>query len=238
MGVRATSKDGAGIFIKAETVFLDTGGFDHNDETRAKYLPWKICVTNAALGCTGNGHRMGQAAGADLAFMNFIWDAPAIITTGADRDELLAQNKVAAEVTGSDWGMYRSLPGTIVVNSRGRRFGNECAAYGPYIHAFDAFDTDVMDHVNTRAFLAFDKTCWDAYNFPGHKVFDNPDRAFFNTEGDPNEIPEYYTTAEALGGACREDGHRPRGPRRRGRKVQRLCRDQRQPGLPPRRPPL
>jgi len=80
IGVVATTKDGGELKIGAKGVILGTGGFDHNAQMRASYLTLPIMVTNASQGCTGDGHRMGMALGADLGTMNSCLGTPCFIT--------------------------------------------------------------------------------------------------------------------------------------------------------------
>ena len=77
----------------------DRGGFDHDDEMRAKHMPFKILATNAALTNTGDGHKMGMAIGADVSFMDSCWGAPAILTTGQDPHELIESGTIAQELS-------------------------------------------------------------------------------------------------------------------------------------------
>lgn len=59
---------GAGTYtIKAKKVILATGGFTHNNELMAKYSNgWENEFRITASGATGDGHRMGVAAGGQL----------------------------------------------------------------------------------------------------------------------------------------------------------------------------
>ncbi|MFR5092374.1 MAG: FAD-binding protein [Adlercreutzia equolifaciens] len=111
--------------IKANAVIVATGGFDHNDEMRAKYHPFKIMATNAVPTNTGDGQLMGMAIGASVSYADRCWGAPAILTTGDDPEALIAEGRIAQEIAGTDWAMYRGLPGAVVVNKKGRRIGNE-----------------------------------------------------------------------------------------------------------------
>ena len=159
VGVKATSgKDE--VAIKADAVILATGGFDHDDEMRAKHMPFKILATNAALTNTGDGHKMGMAIGADVSFMDSCWGAPAILTTGQDPHELIESGTIAQEIAGTDWAMYRGLPGAVVVNRKGHRIGNEATAYDSFFRAFSYYDNGEMEHLNIPSFLVCDAACW------------------------------------------------------------------------------
>ena len=60
IGVKATSARDE-IAIRADAVLLATGGFDHDDEMRAKHMPFKILATNAVATNTGDGFMLGSA---------------------------------------------------------------------------------------------------------------------------------------------------------------------------------
>src|ERR1017187_4381478 len=101
------------------------GGFEGSTPLREKYLP---NPTNAKWACgnplnTGDAIALGQAVGAKLDFMDYVCWLPIDLIPG--KPELGAQGKI----------MERSLPGTMMVNSRGERFMNEAI---PYIDCCEA----------------------------------------------------------------------------------------------------
>ena len=200
IGVRATSGRDE-IAIKANHVILATGGFDHNADMRAKHLPFKILATNACTTNTGDGHKMGQAVGADLSYMDSCWGAPAILTTGQDPKELIANNEIAQEIAGTDWAMYRGLPGAVVVNRKGHRIGNEATAYDTYNKAFAYYDNGEMEHLNIPSYFICDSACWNTYSLPGHTV-GSMDGGYFDetygSDGSNGELPAHFVQADTL----------------------------------------
>ena len=200
IGVRATSGRDE-IAIKANHVILATGGFDHNADMRAKHLPFKILATNACTTNTGDGHKMGQAVGADLSYMDSCWGAPAILTTGQDPKELIANNEIAQEIAGTDWAMYRGLPGAVVVNRKGHRIGNEATAYDTYNKAFAYYDNGEMEHLNIPSYFICDSACWNTYSLPGHTV-GSMDGGYFDetygSDGSDGELPAHFVQADTL----------------------------------------
>lgn len=200
IGVRATSGRDE-IAIKANHVILATGGFDHNADMRAKHLPFKILATNACTTNTGDGHKMGQAVGADLSYMDSCWGAPAILTTGQDPKELIANNEIAQEIAGTDWAMYRGLPGAVVVNRKGHRIGNEATAYDTYNKAFAYYDNGEMEHLNIPSYFICDSACWNTYSLPGHTV-GSMDGGYFDetygSDGSDGEFPAHFVQADTL----------------------------------------
>ena len=98
-------------------VVLATGGFDHSEELRRKYLPqptsadWSAGVpTN-----TGDGLKAGLQAGAATDLMDSAWWGPGFLLEGEDRARILF--------------VERALPSSIIVSQSGRRYMNEAASY-------------------------------------------------------------------------------------------------------------
>ncbi|MER7077231.1 Succinate dehydrogenase/fumarate reductase, flavoprotein subunit [Saccharopolyspora kobensis] len=98
-------------------VVLAAGGFDHD-------IAWRKEFQSEALepgwslgnkGNTGDAIRIGQQAGADIDLMDQAWWFPAVAPLpGGAPSVLLAE---------------RSLPGSLIVDGRGNRFGNESTDY-------------------------------------------------------------------------------------------------------------
>ena len=114
-------REGKPVVLNARHgVIVTSGGFDHNDEMRQKYQRAPIGVewTSGAKANTGDGIRSGQKLGAALEFMDDAWWGPSI------------------PLTGGPWFCLaeRTLPGSIMVNTRGERFFNEAAPYVESVH--------------------------------------------------------------------------------------------------------
>jgi 3-oxosteroid 1-dehydrogenase len=155
IGVVAESA-GSEINIKAnKAVILGTGGFDH-DKTWAKhFLRGPIYYTNAALGNTGDGQKMGMMLGASLRNMNESWGLPAFV---------LDPEKQSGE---ADWQTFRGKPGAIVVNKYGERIGNEACPYEQFQRSFWYYDSGLMEYRNTPSFWIADATYAQYYPLPG-----------------------------------------------------------------------
>nr|WP_305093806.1 3-oxosteroid 1-dehydrogenase [Prescottella sp. R16] len=101
-------------------VVLGSGGFEHNDEMRKKYQRAPIGTewTVGAEANTGDGILAGQKLGAAVGFMDDAWWGPSI------------------PLTGGPWFALseRTLPGCMMVNTSGKRFGNEAAPYVEAVH--------------------------------------------------------------------------------------------------------
>ena len=105
-------------------VLLGAGGFERNQEMRDQYLskPSKAEWTATPVGGnTGDAHRAGQAVGAQLALMDWSWGVPTM--------------DVPKEPAFRGIFVERSLPGCMVVNSKGQRFLNESGPYPEFQQA-------------------------------------------------------------------------------------------------------
>ena len=119
-------------------VVLATGGFESSQALREQYLkaPTRAQWTAAPRINEGDGLKAGQALGAATAFMNLTWGAPTVNVPGAPQSTAVF--------------VERSLPGCVVVNGHGKRFGNEAAPYTEFVYAVQA------DHARTGAAVP----CW------------------------------------------------------------------------------
>lgn len=119
-------RDGQPLRIRARRgVLLAAGGFEHNPEMRREYHRHPCDEWSAASrDNTGDGIRMGQAVGADTEFMHCAWWSPTL---------RMPDGQALALING------KSFPGSIFVNSDGRRFVNEAAPYEDVVKAqFDS----------------------------------------------------------------------------------------------------
>lgn len=155
-------------------VILGTGGFEHDPEMRKKYLPFPLLASSSVTTNTGDGHKMGAKIGADLANMDRNWGLPHFLTSGANAYDLLENGELIQEFSGMDAGTYRGLPGSVIVNKFGQRFGNECAAYPIINKAFGRFDTYYADYSNIPGFFICDSTYAGVYKLPGQKEATDP----------------------------------------------------------------
>ena len=110
-------KQGKRLLIGARRgVLLASGGFSHNTALRRQYqqAPTGNAWTAAAPGATGDAIIMGRDIGAGLAFMDCAWWSPTYT---------IPDGRVLALIAG------KSNPGSIMVNSQGKRFANEAQPY-------------------------------------------------------------------------------------------------------------
>ncbi len=132
-------------------VVLGAGGFERNEEMRAKYqrAPIGTDWTVGADANTGDAIGAGLKLGAATALMDDAWWGPSIPLTGGPWFAL-------AE---------RSRPGCLMVNARGERFVNESAPYVEAVHAMYG-DGDGPGR-NFPTWLVFDQRNRNRYMFTG-----------------------------------------------------------------------
>ncbi|MBA9007212.1 FAD-binding protein [Thermomonospora cellulosilytica] len=115
-------RDGETLRIRARHgVVLATGGFDHNPEMRAKYLP-EGGQDDFGMGArenTGDGILAGERLGAALDLMDDAWWMPAVRHPAGATIPLVSE---------------RAIPRQVIVNAEGRRFTNEAAPYVNFVH--------------------------------------------------------------------------------------------------------
>ncbi|MDN5896837.1 MAG: 3-oxosteroid 1-dehydrogenase, partial [Nocardioides sp.] len=133
-------------------VILACGGFEHNDEMRKKHQRAPIGTewTTGAAGNTGAGIRAGEKLGAALALMDDAWWGPAI------------------PLPRGPWFCLaeRNLPGSIIVNQSGHRFGNEAAPYVDAVHTmYDSAEKTGVSHV--PSWMIIDQRYRNRYLFAG-----------------------------------------------------------------------
>jgi len=151
VGVRAQLGDEEVTVRAARGVILGSGGFEHDQEMREKYLPnptdegWSTGSANN----TGGGHRAGIAIGADIDLMDDAWWGPTI------------------PLPRGPWFCLaeRNLPGSIIVNGAGRRFMNEALPYVEATHEIYKGEQTGITHV--PAWMVIDQRYRNRYLFAG-----------------------------------------------------------------------
>lgn len=132
-------------------VVLGAGGFERNEEMRAKYQRAPIGTewTVGAEANTGDAIDAGLKLGAAADLMDDAWWGPSIPLTGGPWFAL-------AE---------RSRPGCLMVNARGERFVNESAPYVEAVHAMYGRGDGPGENIPT--WLVFDQRNRNRYMFTG-----------------------------------------------------------------------
>ena len=115
-GARVMRETGPVTVSARRGVILASGGFDHDMEWRHKFQSEALGeLSLGAEGNTGDGIRVAQDVGADIALMDQAWWFPAFAPL-PDAPPLV----MLAE---------RSLPGSVIVDQDGKRFVNEACDY-------------------------------------------------------------------------------------------------------------
>ncbi|WP_377322858.1 3-oxosteroid 1-dehydrogenase [Pimelobacter simplex] len=153
--VVSTSSTGGGTErreIRARRgVILGSGGFEHSQELREKFLPQPTAAewSTGAPANTGAGLLAGTAAGAATDLLDDAWWGPTI------------------PLPGRAWFCLaeRNLPGSIIVNSAGQRYMNEALPYVEATHEIYKGQATGVDHV--PSYMVFDQTYRNRYLFAG-----------------------------------------------------------------------
>lgn len=132
-------------------VVLGSGGFEHNPELRAKFLPQPTSEdwTTGSAYNTGAGLEAGIAAGAAIDIMDDAWWGPTI------------------PLPGGPWFCLaeRNLPGSIMVNQAGRRYMNEAL---PYVEAVQAmYEGERTGVAHVPSWMIIDQRYRNRYLFAG-----------------------------------------------------------------------
>lgn len=144
----AGTRDGTAFKQRARAVVLATGGFEWDRELRQAFLRGPVDAPASPPTARGDGLRLAMRAGAKLGNMTSAWWAPTLAPP--------ANAWSSGEQRASPLLIERTLPHSIMVNRRGRRFCNEAANYSALAGAFHRFDPQTYDYENMPAWLIFD----------------------------------------------------------------------------------
>ena len=176
------------VVLARRAVILATGGFEWNTELVAEFLRGPMTAPASVPTNTGDGLLMAMRAGARLGNMGQAWWVPAVKIPGDVAFGEQRSNLVNRE---------RTLPGSIMVNSAGKRFTNEASNYNALGGAFHQLDPVTFGYANLPAWLIFDHAHLQAYG----------------TFGAPagSDLPEWVTQADTLGELASTIGVDPDG---------------------------
>ncbi len=175
--------------IKAtKGVILACGGFEWNEDLKVRFLSGEFIRPLSPPFSEGDGLNMAMQARAKLACMSDAWWFPVIQVPGEEYEGRPM----------SRGGVYtRTLPHSIVVNRKGRRFTDEACNYNDLGKAFLTFDPVAYDYPNIPAWIIFDQNHKDKYSLEGMMP------------GDP--APDWVTRADTLTELARKVGIDPGG---------------------------
>ena len=167
-------------------VVLASGGFDWNEDLRRTFLRGPMTHPVSMETTTGDGLMMAMKAGAMLSNMREAWWIP----VGEVPIESNPMGRTLVNGT-------RTLPHSIMVNKRGRRFTNEAANYNAFGAAFHVEDVARFEYANLPCWLVFDQNYVDRYGFR------------VTAGGGAGQVPSWITrgeTPEKLAAALGVDG--------------------------------
>ncbi|MCW4464738.1 FAD-dependent oxidoreductase [Glutamicibacter sp. MNS18] len=151
---------GERIRISARAVVLASGGFEFNERLRRAFLPLDVTPIGAPSN-EGDGLELALGAGAAITDMTALWGVPVITAAGAEYD---------GRPTGRMGNVEMTLPGSITVNSAGRRFVNEALNYHDISRVFANIDPHTGRAQNNPAWLVFDTGYLSRYPVAGSTV--------------------------------------------------------------------
>ena len=120
-------------------VIIASGGFEFNRKLVVDFLRGPMEAPTGAPSNEGDGLIMAMEVGAALGNMSETWWCPAVQLPGEEYEGRPFFRSSSNE---------RSLPGSIMVNRRGKRFVNEAHNYndvGRALHSFDPVEFDFTD---------------------------------------------------------------------------------------------
>lgn len=136
----------AGVSVAATAVVLASGGFEWNPRLRSAFLPYPVTPISAPSN-EGDGLQLGLKAGAAVEDMSAVWGVPVISTAAHQYDGRRSGRMGNVEMT---------LPGSITVNSDGKRFVNEALNYHDASRVFASINPHTGRQQNNPAWLVFD----------------------------------------------------------------------------------
>lgn len=143
--------------VAATNVVVASGGFEWSRHLREALLPMPITPISAPSN-EGDGLMLALGAGADMAEMTAIWGVPVIAAPTQRYDDQPSGRMANVEMT---------LPGSITVNARGRRFVNEALNYHDLTRVFANVDPGTSRQQNNPAWLVFDSGYLQRYSVAG-----------------------------------------------------------------------
>ncbi len=154
-----------GTDVLTGRVILASGGFERDPSLVQAFLRGPMTGPVGAPGMDGTALRLALAAGAEVGNMAEAWWCPAMTVPGETIDGETFHRLVLTE---------RARPGSLMVDSRGRRFTNEARNYNDVGRAMQDFDPTRFQYPAATAWLVFDASYRRRYHL-GPLRRDDPD---------------------------------------------------------------
>jgi len=154
IGLRA-QKDGKDLYIRAHKgVILASGGFEWNEDLKKAFLPGPITHMSTVPHNEGDGLKMAIAIGADLANMTECWGWTSTEIPGEEYAGKPMSRGILPD---------RTLPHSIMLNKKGKRFVNEAASYNTMFKNLWFCDENTMELLNLPCWMIVDQQFRDQY---------------------------------------------------------------------------
>ncbi len=187
VGVQAVDAQGNTVRFGAKKVIVAAGPFDRNSDMVNAYLRVPLEGSVIGEGCTGDGIRMCQELGADMANMTHFIATPVVLPSPNNEEGFFAN------IDETDAGSARMYPHMIMVNKCGMRIGSESDFYGAIGDAMMNNHTWAgRQYSNRRVTGVFDSTYIANYGWPLAPRWDK--------ESMPAHVREYATLEELAEG--------------------------------------
>jgi 3-oxosteroid 1-dehydrogenase len=128
-------------------VVLACGGFERDSALVRALLRGPMVAPAGVPTNRGDGLRMAQSAGAALGNLSEAWWSPAMAVPGETIDGAQMFRLILTE---------RARPGSVIVDSRGRRFADEAQNYNDFGRSLHEFDPAAMAFPRVPAWMIFD----------------------------------------------------------------------------------
>lgn len=141
-----------GTVVRAANVVIATGGFEWDRSLVRAFTRGPMTHPVSVKTNTGDGLKMAMRVGAMLGNMREAWWMPVI--------------EVPTEVNSAGQLLCtyeRTMPGSIMVNAKGRRFTNEASNYNAFGAAFHEQDVSAFQYANLPCWLVFNADFYARY---------------------------------------------------------------------------
>jgi 3-oxosteroid 1-dehydrogenase len=152
-GVEVQRNGRHATLMASKGVILASGGFEWNRSMWQGLIGVPFDGPMSPPYNEGDGLNAAARVGAQLGNINQVWWMPSIQIPGETYDGQPRMRSAA----------NRGLPGSIIVNRSGRRYGNESMNYNDFGKLQVAFDPHAYDFVNAPSFQIFDQGHMDRY---------------------------------------------------------------------------
>ncbi|MGE0666223.1 MAG: FAD-dependent oxidoreductase [Sphingomonadales bacterium] len=153
-GVILDTPDGEVTVRVRKGVVLATGGFEWNDDLKRAFLRGPLTHQVSIQTNTGDGLKMAMKAGAMLGNMREAWWTA--VASVPPQECSMERMMISAQ---------RTMPRSIMINRKGRRFTNEAANYNAFGAAFHVEDVAKFEYENIPCWLVFDQGYVDRFGF-------------------------------------------------------------------------